>query len=104
MNAFSNSTDATITTTVHANRSGVSRNVRAVAISLPMDGFGVAKTSAMMPLFHVMPSEIFVLDSRNGMNAGRYTYKNVRHRDSPYTRAISSICLSTLSNPVTMFV
>ena len=38
------------------------------------------------------------------MNAGRYTYKNVRQRDSPYTRAISSICLSTLSKPVTMFV
>ena len=104
MNAFSNSTDATITTTVHASRSGVSKNVRAVAISLPIEGFGVARTSAMMPLFHVMPSEILVLDSRKGMNAGRYTYRNVRHFDSPYTRAISSICLSTLSKPVTMFV
>ena len=97
-------TDATITTTVHASRSGVSKNVRAVAISLPIEGFGVARTSAMMPLFHVMPSEILVLDSRNGMNAGRYTYRNVRHFDSLYTRAISSICLSTLSKPVTMLV
>ena len=104
MNAFSNSQLKTITTTVHANRLGVSRYVRAWLISLPMDGLGVASTSAMMPLFQLIPRDILQLLERNGMNAGRYTYMKVRQRDRRKTRAISSICVSTLSKPASMFV
>ena len=80
------------------------KKVRAVFICLPIDGSGMASTSAMMPLFQLMPRLILQLEARNGITAGRYTYMNVRHGEKRNTRAISSIWGSTLSKPESTLV
>lgn len=89
MKTFSNARLMTTITSVHANKSGVSRYTFACWRHSPIEPRGIPITSAAIPAFQHRPSADPHAEWKYGITCGRYTYRMHRTGGTRNNLAIS---------------